>query len=110
MELKSDKRRIQAKGWYLTYPKCSVTPQACLELLREKHTIVEYVISHELHQDGTDHLHAFLKLEKKVTFNKSLFDLPEHHGNYQVAKSFKCVIKYITKDGDYITNLDLESA
>lgn len=38
-----------AKGWFLTYPKCEVTPQACLEYLKESHDIVEYVIAQELH-------------------------------------------------------------
>jgi hypothetical protein len=50
--------------------------------LSERHSISEYVIAQEDHKDGTKHLHAFLKVEKKVTFNKNLFDLPEHHGNY----------------------------
>lgn len=38
-------KRIQAKGWFLTYPKCDVPPQAALEYLREKASIVEYVIA-----------------------------------------------------------------
>ena len=42
-------KRIRAKGWFLTYPKCEVPPQAALEYLREQHDIVEYVIAQELH-------------------------------------------------------------
>lgn len=60
---------MQAKGWFLTYPKCDVPPQAALEYLKEKHRIAEYVIAQEDHQDGTKHLHAFIKVEKKITFN-----------------------------------------
>ena len=56
------------------------------------------------------HLHAFIKVEKKITFNSKLFDLPDHHGNYQVAKSWKAVQRYVTKGGKYISNMDLESA
>jgi hypothetical protein len=85
-------------------------PQAALEYIKEKHTIVEYVIAQEKHQDGTDHLHAFIKLEKKATFNNKLFDLPEHHGNYQVAKSWKHVKQYVTKGGNFIASIDVESA
>lgn len=85
---KSDNK---AKGWFLTYPKCEVSPQAALEFLKEKHTIVEYVIAQEDHQDGTKHLHAFVKLEKRTRFKKDIFDFPEHHGNYQIAKSWKAV-------------------
>jgi hypothetical protein len=36
---------IRAKGWFLTYPKCDVSPQAALEYLKEKATIQEYVIA-----------------------------------------------------------------
>jgi len=100
---------IKAKGWFLTFPKCPVPPQAALEYLREKHTIVEYVIAQEKHEDGTDHLHAFLKLDSRIRFGKNTFDLPDHHGNYQVAKSWKAVQRYVTKGGNFITNLDLES-
>jgi len=60
------KNPIRAKGWFLTYPKCDVTPQAALEYLKEKHTITEYVIAQEQHQDGTNHLHAFIKTEKRT--------------------------------------------
>jgi len=40
-----DSKRIKAKGWFLTFPKCDVSPQAALEYLKEKHPIVEYVIA-----------------------------------------------------------------
>lgn len=85
-------------------------PAAVLEYLKESLEIVEYVIAQEKHQDEGLHVHAFIKVAKKITFNNKLFDLPEHHGNYQVAKSWKAVKKYVTKDGNYIANIDLESA
>lgn len=34
-----------AKGWFLTYLRCDVPPQAVLEYLKEKHDIAEYVIA-----------------------------------------------------------------
>lgn len=101
---------MRAKGWFLTYPKCPVTPQAALEYLREKHTITEYVIAQEKHADGTDHLHAFIKTEKRTEFGKTIFDFPDYHGNYQIAKSWSCVKAYVTKGGNYISNIDCESA
>lgn len=61
-------KRVQAKGWFLTYPKCDVTPQACLEYLQESFKIEEYVIAQEEHKDGSLHLHAFIKTEKKLSF------------------------------------------
>jgi len=72
----------KAKGWFVTYPQCEVTPKAVLEYLREKHTVVEYVIAQENHEDGGHHIHAFIKLDKRVNFKNTLFDIPGHHGNY----------------------------
>lgn len=94
----------------MTYPRCDVPPQAVLEYLQEKHQIKEYVICREEHQDGTPHVHAFVKVVKKISFKHDLFDLPEHHGHYEVAKSWKAVQKYVTKDGNYISSFDIDSA
>lgn len=33
-----------------------------------------------------------------------------HHGNYQVAKSWKAVERYCKKAGDYIANIQVENA
>lgn len=33
-----------------------------------------------------------------------------YHGNYQVAKSWTAVSKYVQKDGNFIANIDVESA
>lgn len=73
-------------------------------------TILEYVIAQEDHQDGTKHLHVFLKTERKISFKHDKFDFPQNHGNYQIAKSWVAVKKYITKGGVYIANIDVESA
>lgn len=68
------------------------------------------MIAQEAHADGSLHIHAFVKVGKKISFNSKLFDLPEHHGNYQVAKSWKAVKAYIKKDGNFISSIDVESA
>ena len=44
--------------------------------------IVEYVIAEEKHKDGSPHLHAFIKLAKKIRFAQAAFDLMEYHGHY----------------------------
>jgi len=36
--------------------------------------------------------------------------LPDHHGNYQVAKSWSAVKQYVVKGGNFISNIDVESA
>lgn len=107
---KSKDFRINALGFYLTYPKCSLTPEEALNGLREiclkkKRTIKEYLISTEKHQDGTDHIHAWIKVNKSLHVRSpTLFDLASHHGNYQGAKSSSRVKKYCAKDGNYIAD------
>lgn len=110
MDAKSTQKRIQAKGWFLTWPKCDVPKEKALELLKLTGAISEYVIAREVHADGDFHLHAFLKYERKVDFKSDKWDLGSHHGNYQVAKSWRAVERYCKKDGDYISSLDLLSA
>lgn len=100
------------KGWFLTYPKCDISKEQALVILQTNGLpkILEYVIAEESHSDGTPHLHAFVKLEKKIRFSQAKFDLLSHHGNYQPAKSWKAVQNYCKKDGNYISNIDVESA
>ena len=106
---KVDKSKY-AKGWFCTWPKCPIGKEMCLEELKAKWEIVEYVICEETHADGEPHLHAFLKLDRRVNFKASMFDVAGYHGNYQVAKSWRAVQAYVKKDGDFITNIDLDAA
>lgn len=101
-------KRVKAKGWFCTWPKCPIGKNVALEELKTKFPLKEYVICEEEHKDGTLHLHAFLKLEKKFYFKSGLFDLQGYHGNYQVAKSWRAVVEYVKKDGNFISNIDSE--
>lgn len=102
--------RIKAKGWFLTYPKCPIGKEMLLAELQAKFRLKEYIICEEEHEDETLHLHAFIKLDKRIDFKADRFDVCGYHGNYQVAKSWRAVIAYVKKDGNYITNIDLDSA
>lgn len=114
---KSDNK---AKGWFLTYPQCPASPRSCLEDLQDKLkekrglTIVEYVICVEKHESGDPHLHAFIKLDKRIRFSKTLFDFifdgKDYHGHYEIAKSWRAVKDYVEKDGNYISNIDIKNA
>lgn len=72
--------------------------------------IKEYVICEEKHKDGNPHLHAFIKLMGRKRFRPDLFDVDGYHGHYEPAKSFRCVVRYVTKEGNYISNIDVKSA
>ena len=105
-----DKKQKQAKGWFLTYPKCPIKKEDALELLKATGKIKEYVICEEEHKDGSPHLHAYIKYTRKQTWNKTKWDLLTYHGNYGSERSYKGCLKYCKKKGDYISNIDIESA
>lgn len=97
------------KGWFCTWPQCPLQKEVALKILDAKYDLQEYVISEEKHKDGSPHLHAFIKLARKKRFNATMFDLEEYHGEYQPAKSFRAVCRYVIKDGKYISNIDVKS-
>lgn len=75
--------------------------------------IEEYVVAHELHQDGTDHLHCWFKLASKTNIKDQFkldltYEGTKYHGMYEGARSNIKVLKYVTKDGDYISSKPYE--
>jgi hypothetical protein len=104
--------RIQSKSWFLTFPKCPMTKEEVHALLCAKgRAIYGGVIARELHADGTPHIHVYLLLETVLNCKSPRFwDLGSHHGNYQHAKSYASVVRYIKKDKDYLEFGDLDFA
>ena len=110
----------KAKGWFLTYPQCPCPKEDCLadlkDGLKEKRNldVEEYVVAEEKHENGDPHLHAFIKLNKRIRFSKNLFDIiyegKTYHGHYEIAKSWHAVEQYCKKEGDYISNLNIKAA
>lgn len=67
------------------------------------------MIVQEKHEDGGFHLHAYLRLDRKInTTDPTCFDLGEFHGNYQGCRSRHAVMHYIQKDPEapLVTNVD----
>lgn len=98
------------RTWFLTYPQTDVTKEDALTALQALDVMQEYIVAAEKHADGGNHLHVYAKYETgfrvrdaPLTFN--IIGL----GDYQPARSCKAVVKYCTKDGDYLTNINLES-
>ncbi|ACG60169.1 AC1 [Ageratum enation virus - Lucknow] len=102
--------KINAKNYFLTYPKCSLTKEEALFLLLnlQPPTNKKYIkIFRELHKDGSPHLHVLIQFEGKYQCkNQRFFDLvspnrsAHFHPNIQRAKSSTDVKSYIDKDGD----------
>jgi len=102
-------RRIQSKGWFLTYPQCDCSKEELMAFFKTYPAYLSCVVAREKHASGDLHLHVFLKFVKKQSWSPTKFDYTNakgdvYHGNYQAAKSHRAVETYIQKDGDYISD------
>ena len=99
--------RLQSRQLFLTWPKCPIKKEEALNLLKELLPIDKYIIAEELHEDGTPHLHAYIKCNKKIDIkNPNKLDLQIYHGNYQSCRNINAVRNYCKQEGNYITNID----
>ncbi len=103
------KKSVRVKQYFITMPKCTVLPQDALHIWNADGKIEEWVVAQELHKDGTTHLHAYLKYKIKVLWSPRKWDLNEFHGHYAPCKSPKNVMQYCIKDGQFISNINLEA-
>lgn len=98
--------RLNSKTLYLTYPQNDCSKERCLENIREYFgdKLLWAIVCQESHVDGNPHLHAVIKLSRKIdiTSANSLDVLTGKHGNYQGCRSVKNTLKYVIKDGNYI--------
>lgn len=100
--------RLQAQNLFLTYPKCEMLKETALENVKQFFgaKLDRAVVSRELHEDGTPHLHMLIQMKQGKRYdsrNKNHLDSlvdPPQHGNYQSAKKLSRVLKYVIKDGD----------
>lgn len=96
--------RVNAKNFFLTYPQCSQSKEYLLEfLLGLEPSPIYALVSAELHEDGSPHLHSFISYQKKRDIrSQTYFDLAGNHPNIQAARDAANTIRYIKKDGDFI--------
>nr|WHF59404.1 replication associated protein [Horsegram yellow mosaic virus] len=103
---------INAKNYFLTYPRCPLTKEDTLEQLLDLSTPVNKKIHSHLpraYENGEPHLHVLLQFEGKFhTRNQRFFDLvsstrsTHFHPNIQAAQSCSDVKQYMEKDGDVL--------
>nr|AUT17689.1 C1 [Tomato yellow leaf curl virus] len=104
--------KINAKNYFLTYLNCSLSKEEALSQLLALNTPTnkKFIrVAHELHEDGSPHLHVLIQFEGKYQCkNQRFFDLSSpsrsahFHPNIQAAKSSTDVKTYVEKDGDFI--------
>jgi hypothetical protein len=94
--------------WFVTYPQCSADPGSILATFKDH--ISDYAIVREAHADGNPHIHAYFKLVPPLSFPnaKKLFDNIQL-GDYQPVRSYRAVLRYISKESVPLTNLNLDT-
>lgn len=104
--------RIQGRNLFLTYPQCSLDRQLIydhlLKLQVGSESADKICVAKELHEDGNTHYHVFLSYPKRRNItNQRIFDIGNFHPNVQSCRSVKNVLKYVTKDNDYLANFEV---
>lgn len=71
--------------------------------------IDQYLIAQERHKDGGYHLHAYFKFDRKLDWNSAkCFNVKyykDYHPSIERIKHKWHMLKYIKKEGEYITNM-----
>jgi len=110
---------LHGTNLFLTYPQCSILPSDAEDIVKRKLKNYEWSIwGKELHEDGSPHLHAFVRLTKPCNFTTpTCLDIAGgglvSHGNYQVARDPKACLNYVVKGGQvecFNTTLDAARA
>lgn len=103
--------QINNAKFFLTYPKCTLTPEALLAKLPFLENLREYVISQEKHADGSDHIHCVLHYSERIrTRDVRFFDIEGYHPNIKTLKTkadLHRTARYAVKDGHFITEGDM---
>lgn len=102
--------RLNCKNLYLTFPKCDTPKETLLNNIVNHfaHDLLTACVCQEQHQDGSNHLHALIRLSKKIDYRTPHYldalVVPPKHGNYQSCRSWSDVLVYICKDNNYVSH------
>lgn len=104
--------KLDAKQIFLTIPQTEITKEIAYNRLLEHYRdkINCFIVSTELHKDEGRHLHLYISFKDRLqTKRQDIFDfIGDKHPNIQSCRSPNNVIKYVIKDGDYISyNIDV---
>lgn len=104
--------RMNAKTYFLTWPQNDTEKDVVLQRVVELwgDDISFAVVCAESHRTGEPHLHCIVGFKSKkniIDANPVLDSLTGKHGNYQGAKSARKVLRYVCKDGNFVTYGDV---
>ncbi len=93
---------LRGTSLFLTFPQCDLDPKVTLDKIVSMFSPKFAVVAHELHKDGSPHLHMVIKLSKiKMISFTTLDNITGKRGNYQNARNMNACIKYTTKGGNW---------
>jgi len=100
--------RLSAKRVFLTYPQCGELSKERLEVfIRDDRHALWYCIGLEQHEDGGNHLHAYVEFADKLNVRDAkYFDVDGKHPNIQPVRKPAAVLRYVQKGGDFIGNCE----
>lgn len=109
----SSKFKIHSKQLFLTYPKQGeLTDKKQLynffiEMFKKRNAhIKSLIVSFETSDDEHpyEHFHVYLELDRKFwVLSQSQLDIEGVHGEYQAVRRKEDVVRYVTKDKDFIS-------
>lgn len=94
---------MDAITFFLTYSRTDGTEDDLYSHLNSIKSLVWARICVEAHQDGSPHLHAVFRTQKRVKTSgtSSLWDWNGQHPNIQVPRKIKDVLEYLSKTGNF---------
>jgi len=107
--------QFNSKSAFLTYPQLeNITNESVKEdylVFANNLKVDKYCIGVEKHQDGGIHLHCFLSwTEAFRSRDAKCFDFVGNHPNIQNPRNRTDVIRYCSKDGDFLSNIQTTSS
>lgn len=108
--------KLNNKTFFLTYSQCSLILESLLDGIKlgfhehcQGRRVTKYVVAHEEHKDGGSHRHVFVDLDRpfRGQVPADFLDVEGHHPNLECVRSNAKVLAYCTKEGKYITNMEI---
>lgn len=96
--------RLNNVGYFLTWPQNDMVKEVVLEKICDmfKPKVDYAVVCNEEHKDGTPHVHAVIKFNKRNSCSFDVLDkITGKRGNYQGCRSINSCLDYIAKDGNW---------
>lgn len=101
----SGKFRFNCSSFGLTYPKSKLSIESISTWITNEFSdygLTHWLVTRELHKDGTPHFHAAIKLARSFcTRDARAFDISSEHPNVLRTRNYGFWVQYCKKHGDY---------